>query len=46
MGFSFVPESFSAFGKDYSREKFVNDIMAGVIVGIVALPLEIGRAHV
>lgn len=44
MGFSFVPESFSAFGKDYSREKFVNDIMAGVIVGIVALPLAIAFA--
>ena len=27
--------------KNYSKEKFVADLMAGVIVGIVAIPLAI-----
>ncbi len=44
MGFSFVPESFYAFREGYSRENFLNDIMAGIIVGIVALPLAIAFA--
>ncbi len=30
--------------KDYSREKFASDLVAGVIVGIVALPLAIAFA--
>jgi SulP family sulfate permease len=36
----FRPKSFALL-KDYSRERFVGDLMAGVIVGIVALPLAI-----
>ena len=27
--------------KDYNRETFMKDLMAGIIVGIVALPLAI-----
>ncbi|MES1224386.1 MAG: SulP family inorganic anion transporter, partial [Bacteroidota bacterium] len=30
--------------KDYNRQKFVKDVLAGVIVGIVALPLAIAFA--
>ncbi len=37
------PKLFTAL-KDYSREKFVSDLIAGVIVGIVALPLAIAFA--
>lgn len=36
----FRPKLFQIFGT-YSRERFVSDLMAGVIVGIVALPLAI-----
>lgn len=36
----FVPKLFSSL-KNYSREKFMSDLMAGIIVGIVALPLAI-----
>lgn len=36
----FQPKLFSCL-KDYSRETFVKDLLAGVIVGIVALPLAI-----
>ncbi len=36
----FQPKLFSCF-KDYSKETFVKDLLAGVIVGIVALPLAI-----
>lgn len=38
--FDFQPALLSAL-KDYSKEKFLTDLMAGVIVGIVALPLAI-----
>lgn len=38
--FEFQPVLFSAL-KDYSKEKFFSDLMAGIIVGIVALPLAI-----
>lgn len=38
--FEFQPALFSAL-KDYSKEKFFSDLMAGIIVGIVALPLAI-----
>ena len=44
MGFSFIPQSFRVFHHNYSRQKFLNDIMAGIIVGIVALPLAIAFA--
>lgn len=36
----FQPVLFSAL-KNYSKEKFISDLMAGIIVGIVALPLAI-----
>jgi sulfate permease, SulP family len=36
----FVPKLFTTL-KDYDRRKFTNDLTAGVIVGIVALPLAI-----
>ncbi|MDR0768953.1 MAG: sulfate permease [Dysgonamonadaceae bacterium] len=36
----FQPKLFTAL-KSYSKEKFLTDLMAGVIVGIVALPLAI-----
>jgi len=36
----FQPKLLTAL-KNYSREKFLSDLMAGVIVGIVALPLAI-----
>lgn len=38
--FDFQPKLFQAL-KNYSKEKFFSDLMAGVIVGIVALPLAI-----
>ena len=34
----FRPKFFDTM-KNYSREKFAADIMAGIIVGIVAIPL-------
>ncbi len=36
----FHPKLFAALA-DYSKEKFMKDLMAGIIVGIVALPLAI-----
>ena len=36
--FDFQPKLVSAL-KNYSKEKFMTDLMAGIIVGIVALPL-------
>ena len=36
----FRPKLFSAL-QSYSKEKFFADLMAGIIVGIVALPLAI-----
>lgn len=44
MGYRFIPESIHVFQVHYSRKKFLNDIMAGIIVGIVALPLAIAFA--
>ncbi len=38
--FDFQPKLFTAL-KNYSKEKFMTDLMAGIIVGIVALPLAI-----
>lgn len=38
--FEFQPVLFTAL-KNYSKEKFFSDLMAGIIVGIVALPLAI-----
>lgn len=36
----FIPQLFLSL-KNYSRQKFLKDLMAGIIVGIVALPLAI-----
>ncbi|MDO4721847.1 SulP family inorganic anion transporter [Porphyromonas circumdentaria] len=36
----FTPQLFKSL-RDYNREKFAKDVMAGLIVGIVALPLAI-----
>ena len=38
--FEFKPKLFTAL-KNYSKELFMADLMAGIIVGIVALPLAI-----
>lgn len=38
--FEFRPKLFTAL-KNYSKELFMADLMAGIIVGIVALPLAI-----
>ena len=38
--FTFRPKLFSSL-KGYSKETFTADLMAGIIVGIVALPLAI-----
>lgn len=38
--FDFQPKLFKAI-QSYSKEKFLSDLMAGIIVGIVALPLAI-----
>lgn len=38
--FDFQPKLLSGL-KNYSKEKFMSDLMAGIIVGIVALPLAI-----
>ncbi|MDR0683315.1 MAG: sulfate permease [Dysgonamonadaceae bacterium] len=40
VNLDFKPKLFTQF-KQYSREKFTADLMAGIIVGIVALPLAI-----
>ena len=42
----FHPKFFETL-KGYSRDKFASDVMAGIIVGIVAIPLAIafGTAH-
>ena len=40
MKLDFQPKLVSAL-KNYSKEKFMTDLMAGIIVGIVALPLAI-----
>lgn len=40
VNIDFKPKLFTTF-RQYSREKFMTDLMAGIIVGIVALPLAI-----
>ncbi|MBN2695614.1 sulfate permease [bacterium] len=37
----FYPQSLSLLKEGYSKERFLKDLIAGVIVGIVALPLSI-----
>ncbi|MEO8174195.1 MAG: sulfate permease [Sediminibacterium sp.] len=39
----FTPKIFSTL-KNYSRQQFIKDVLAGIIVGIVALPLAIAFA--
>lgn len=41
--FYLTPNIFSNF-KDYSKKQFLNDIIAGIIVAIIALPLSIALA--
>ncbi|MCL2649558.1 MAG: sulfate permease [Candidatus Azobacteroides sp.] len=40
LSLDFKPKLFTSL-KNYSKEKFISDLMAGIIVGIVALPLAI-----
>lgn len=40
----FEPKLITVFREGYSRQDFLNDVVAGVIVGIVALPLAIAFA--
>ncbi|HHU01499.1 MAG TPA: sodium-independent anion transporter, partial [Bacteroidales bacterium] len=40
----FYPKLISTFKKGYSRDQFYKDLMAGTIVGVVALPLAIAFA--
>lgn len=40
----FTPKLFSILRKGYTKKQFGNDLMAGVVVGIVALPLAIAFA--
>lgn len=37
----FIPQLWSSLREGYTRQKFFNDLLAGIIVGIVALPLAI-----
>ena len=39
----FVPKLFDVM-KGYSKKQFVNDVIAGIIVAIIALPLSIALA--
>lgn len=40
----FNPKIFSVVNKTYTKKQFVNDALAGIVVGIVALPLAIAFA--
>lgn len=40
----FVPKLFMVFKEGYSKEQFIKDLTAGLIVGVVALPLAIAFA--
>ena len=40
----FLPKLITVFRKGYSRDQFTRDLMSGIIVGIVALPLAIAFA--
>lgn len=40
----FVPKLFTVFKEGYSKEQFIKDLTAGLIVGVVALPLAIAFA--
>jgi SulP family sulfate permease len=40
----FNPKIFSVINRDYTRKQFTADLLAGIVVGIVALPLAIAFA--
>ncbi|MCL2073153.1 MAG: SulP family inorganic anion transporter [Marinilabiliaceae bacterium] len=40
----FLPKFFTVIKKGYTRKQFLNDLMSGTIVGVVALPLAIAFA--
>lgn len=40
----FIPQSFECFKKGYTRKSFIQDLIAGVSVGIIALPLALAFA--
>jgi len=40
----FNPKIFSVINRNYSRKQFTSDLMAGIVVGIVALPLAVAFA--
>ena len=40
----FLPKTFTVFKEGYSKEQFKNDLLSGVIVGIISLPLAIAFA--
>jgi SulP family sulfate permease len=40
----FKPKTFTVYKQGYSKQQFIKDLFAGVIVGIVALPLAIAFA--
>ncbi len=44
MASEFIPKSFTVLGRGYTASQFGRDLLAGVIVGIVALPLAIAFA--
>ncbi|MDH4318566.1 MAG: SulP family inorganic anion transporter, partial [Desulfobulbaceae bacterium] len=44
MNSPFIPESFQSIKNNYSKDIFLSDIMAGIIVGVVALPLAVAFA--
>lgn len=44
MNSIFKPKFFSVLKEGYTRKKFTSDLMAGIVVGIVALPLAIAFA--
>jgi SulP family sulfate permease len=40
----FNPKIFSVINRDYTRKQFTSDLLAGIVVGIVALPLAVAFA--
>lgn len=40
----FIPKSFTCFQEGYSRKYFINDLVAGISVGIISLPLALAFA--
>ena len=44
MGFAFLPKTFVCFKEKYTFETFKKDLVAGITVGIVALPLAMAFA--